>query len=270
MAPGGLLRFALCLLLGGALFYADSERGAFDELRGRMSVILAPFRAAARFPENLAAAASAHFRDREALLAERDALQAEIRKMRTRVNSLDFFAAQNDELRGMLRLRRRHEGEWIAAEVAGDGRRSSFAGRLSLDRGQRDGVLPGMAVVDELGVVGQVTRVEADASVVNLVVDGDQWLAARVRRTGALAVARGVGDGGGELSIEFMSRDADLRIGDELAADGGAYPPGYPVGQVVSVDRPEGDIHLTARVRPRARFGENRVLLVYASGAAAE
>lgn len=270
MAAGGLLRFALCALLGGALFYADSERGAFDELRGRMSAVLTPFRAAAAFPEEATAAALAHFRDREALLAERDELRAEIRKMRTRVNSLDFFAAQNDELRRALKLRRGLEGEWIAAEVAGDGRRSSFAGRLSLDRGQRDGVLPGMAVVDDLGVVGQVTRVEADASVVNLIVDGDQWLACRVRRTGALAVVRGVGDGGGELSVEFMNRDADLQIGDELFVDGGAYPPGYPVGRIISVDRPEGDIHLIARALPRARFSENRVVLIYASGATAE
>ena len=133
--------------------------------------------------------------------------------------------------------------------MVADGRRA-FAGRLSLDRGQRDGVLPGMAVVDEMGVVGQVVRVEADASVVNLVTDGEQWLACRVKRTGALTVVRGVGDGGGELAVEFMNKDADLRIGDELIADGAAFPSGYPVGEVVSVDRPAGDIHLNARVRP--------------------
>ena len=266
MRPGGFIRFALSVLLGGALLYADSGAGALDAARGRMAAALIPFRAVAQFPENAATALAAHMRERESLLAERDNLEAQIRRMRVRANSLDFFAAQNDALRRLLNLRRKLDGEWIAAEAAGDGPRF-FAGRLSLDRGQRDGVLPGMAVVDENGVVGQVARVEADASVVNLITDGDQWLACRVRRTGALAVARGVGDGGGELSVEFMSKDADLRIGDELIADGGAFPPGYPVGQVISVDRPPGDIHLSARIAPRARFTENRVLLVYASGA---
>lgn len=265
MAPVALFRFVLSAILGGALLYADSGLGAFDDARGRMAAVLIPFRAAARFPQTAMDSAAAHLSDRAALLEERDALKARIRDMRVRANSLDFFAAQNDDLRRILNLRRKLGGEWLAAEVAGDGRRS-FSGRLSLDRGQRDGVLPGMAVIDETGVVGQVARVEADASVVNLITDGDQWLACRVRRTGALAVVRGAGDGGGELSVEFMNKDADLRIGDELTADGGAYPPGYPVGQVVSVDRPTGDIHLRARVAPRAKFAENKILLVYVSG----
>ena len=265
MAPGAILRFVLSAALGGALLYADSGLGAFDEARGRMAAVLVPFRAVARFPENAAASAAAYLGDRAALLAERDGLKAQIRDMQVRANSLDFFAAQNDDLRRILNLRRKLGGEWLAAEVAGGGRRS-FSGRLSLNRGQRDGVSPGMAVIDETGVVGQVARVEADASVVNLITDGDQWLACRVKRTGALAVVRGAGDGGGELSVEFMNKDADLRIGDELTADGGAYPPGYPVGRVVSVDRPPGDIHLRARVVPRARFAENKILLVYASG----
>ena len=267
MAPGALVRFVLSVLLGGGLLYADIGMGAFDQLRGHMAAALTPFRAVARFPEDAVGSVAAHFRDREDLLAERDALKAQIRKMQVRANSLDFFAEQNDELRGLLNLRRELRGEWIPAEVVADGRRA-FAGRLSLDRGQRDGVLPGMAVVDEMGVVGQVVRVEAEASVVNLVTDGEQWLACRVKRTGALTVVRGVGDGGGELAVEFMNKDADLRIGDELIADGAAFPSGYPVGEVVSVDRPAGDIHLNARVAPRARFGRNRILLVYDSGAA--
>lgn len=266
MAPGALVRFILSAVLGGALLYADIGLGAFDQLRGGMAAVLTPFRAVARFPENAMGAAAAHFRDREDLLAERDALNARIREMRVRANSLDFFAAQNDDMRRILNLRRGLGGEWIAAEVAAGGRRA-FAGKISLDRGQRDGVLPGMAVVDEMGVVGQVARVEADAGVVNLITDGEQWLACRVKRTGALAVVRGVGDGGGELAVEFMNKDADLRIGDQLIADGEAFPPGYPVGEVVSVDRPPGDIHLSARVQPRAKFSENRILLIYASGA---
>ena len=269
MAPGALVRFVFSVLLGGGLLYADIGLGAFDQLRGHMSAALTPFRAVARFPEDAVVSAAAYFRDREDLLAERDALKAQIRQMQVRANSLDFFAEQNDDLRRLLNLRRGLRGEWIPAEVVADGRRA-FAGRLSLDRGQRDGVLPGMAVVDELGVVGQVVRVEADASVVNLVTDGEQWLACRVKRTGALTVVRGAGDGGGELAVEFMNKDADLRIGDELIADGAAFPPGYAVGEVVSVDRPAGDIHLNARVAPRARFGRNRILLVYDSGAAAE
>ena len=266
MPAGGIVRFAVSVCLGGALFYADAGLNAFDRLRGDMALVLTPFRFVARAPERMLVSAEDYLRDRETLLAERDGLRAQIREMQVRANSLDFFAEQNDNLRQILKLQRDSGGQWIAAEVTADGRRA-FAGRISLNRGERDGVLPGMAVVDEQGVAGQVVRVEADASVVNLITDGEQWLACRVKRTGALAAVRGAGDGGGELSVEFMNKDADLQIGDELVADGGAYPPGYPVGNVISLDRPTGDIHLTARVLPHSRPVERRILLVYAADA---
>ena len=264
MAPGALLRFVAAVAAAAALLYADLGQRAFGNLRGEMAAVLAPFRAAADFPELAVGTVADYLGDRRKLLAERDGLEGEIREMQTRARSLDFFADQNDAFRAALNLRRRLKGEWIAAEVVSDGRRP-FAGKISLSRGRDGGVLPGMIAVSQEGVVGQVARVEADASVVNLITSGDQWIACRVKRTGELAIVRGAGDGR-ELAIEFMRKDADLRVGDELAADGEAFPPGYPVARVVSVDRPAGALYLQSRASPTARLAAARVLLIYAAG----
>jgi rod shape-determining protein MreC len=198
---------------------------AFDALRGGMSLVLTPMRYTAELPTKISQAITDYFSSRQALLEEKMALEEQLLQQSVRISSLDFYVSQNNELRVLLDLKERLSGEWLVADVRRETSQLQ-SDRIYLDRGVNDGVLPGMTVVDRNGVVGQIVRADADNSAVNLLSHPRLWIAARVKRTGQLAIVRGTG--GENMVVDSLASGANLRIGDELTADGGIFSVGYP------------------------------------------
>lgn len=235
----------------------DLHFGAFAGARAQMSVILAPFRFAAELPGRASDGVRDYFSRRQTLIDERDQLRLLLAQEKVRLRSLDFFARQNDELRARLKLQKRG-GSWLAADIIPSAAHP-HSGRIHLNKGVDDGISAGMAVVNNGGIIGQIVRADADASVVRLLSDENQGVAARLRRTGLLLVLRGNGDGG--MVAEHVSRTADVMVGDILVADGGLFPPGHPIGVVQS--KTESVPHDRAQIAPAADFWSDRVVLVY-------
>lgn len=137
-------------------------------------------------------------------------------------------------------LRDRLETTAQAAEVVYD-TADPFTRRVVLDRGQVGGVELGSPVMDEAGVLGQVTRVFPLVSEVTLLIDRDQAIPVLNVRTGVRGVAYGdpVAGHAGGMELRFMPANADIREEDLLTTSGvdGLYPPGLPVARVVRVER---------------------------------
>ena len=115
-----------------------------------------------------------------------------------------------------------------------------YTRKVIIDRGLTTGVVAGSPVLDEAGVLGQVTRVYPLVSEVTLVTDRDQAIPVLNIRTGARGVA--FGDPAlraNGLELRFMAANADVQVGDLLTTSGvdGVYPPGLPVAKVSKVDR---------------------------------
>jgi len=116
-----------------------------------------------------------------------------------------------------------------------------YTRRVVVDQGQVAGVELGSPVLDEKGVLGQVTRVHPFVSEVTLLIDRDQAIPVLNLRTGVRGVAYGdpVAGHGGGMELRFMPSSADIQEGDLLTTSGvdGLYPPGLPVAKVVRVER---------------------------------
>jgi rod shape-determining protein MreC len=115
--------------------------------------------------------------------------------------------------------------------------RDPFARRVIINRGLTHDVEAGQAVIDDLGVIGQVTRVFPLTSEVTLLTDKNQSIPVKVSRNGLRAVLAGAGSGAMEL--KFLPANADVQPDDTLVTSGldGIYLPGLPVGRVASIDR---------------------------------
>ena len=256
---GAAWRFWAAVAISIALITADLQLSAFDSLRGSMSLSLTPMRYAAKLPQTTWRVVKDYFGSRRALLEEKAALEEKLLRQSVRLRSLDFFFAQNNELRSILSLPEQRPGRWLAADVQRETAQLQ-SDRIYLNRGIADGVVPGMTVIDNKGVIGQIVRADADSSVVNLLSNRRQWIAARVRRTGQLAILRG--QGSNEM-IASMSVGADVQFGDELIADGGFFPLGYPVGTVARVLR--GVQYIETTVTPASDFYDNHTVLIFIS-----
>ncbi len=109
--------------------------------------------------------------------------------------------------------------------------RDPFSRRVIVDKGQQDKISSGLPVVDDAGVVGQVTRVYPFVSEVTLITDKDQAVPVQIVRNGLRSVVFGLGNG--QLELRFMPANADVQNGDLLVTSGldGIFLPGFPVAE---------------------------------------
>jgi rod shape-determining protein MreC len=148
------------------------------------------------------------------------------------------------------------------AEVLYAGR-DPFTRRVIIDKGQQGDLKAGQPVIDEIGVLGQVTRVYPWLAEVTLITDKDQVVPVQNLRNGLRAVLAGTGNDG-ELELKFIPLNADFQNGDQLVTSGidGVYPPGLPVAAVSNVERNAAYLFARITCKPLAGVSSHAQVLV--------
>jgi rod shape-determining protein MreC len=128
--------------------------------------------------------------------------------------------------------------------------------------GSNQGILPGMPVVTNKGLVGRVDAVIAEAARVLLVTDAASAVNVRLQSSDIEAML--VGSVTGDLSLDMISQDATLTVGDVVLTSGlgGTYPPNLLVGQVLSVRKLDYELFQQAAIQPNVDFNHLGFLLV--------
>jgi rod shape-determining protein MreC len=235
-----LTKLALCAALAIFLMAADNRLQIVQPLRAALATALLPVQQALRVPVELAAGGGAYLQGlKRALQAEAQARQ-QLAAQSERAARTEQLAAENARLRALLELRPALPVRTISAEVMYEAA-DPYSRKLFIDRGERHGVVSGSPVVNEDGVLGQVTRVYPLHAVVTLLVDRDAAVPVFNARTRQRSVAFGgaVVDGRAGMELRFMAGNADVQAGDALGTSGidAVYPPGLPVAGVVRVER---------------------------------
>jgi len=147
----------------------------------------------------------------------------------------------------------------VAASVIGY--QADPRGRLLIDRGRRDGIFVGAAVIASRGVLGQVERASASSAWIVPLIAQNARAAALIERTRQAGII--VGDGRG-YGMDGMDLGADLRPGDLVITSGlgGIYPKAIAVGRIVSVRREPGLSRTLAGVRPSVNWRDVEEVLV--------
>jgi rod shape-determining protein MreC len=187
---------------------------------------------------------------------------------RALANSQDaqrFQAAQAEanELRRSIGAAEKLPVAAATAEVLYLGR-DPYAHKLFINRGAVQGVRPGSPVVDDVGVIGQVTRVHPLVSEVNLLTNPDQAVPVQVVRNGLRAVAYGARGQPGMLELRYTGANADIQNGDQLVTSGidGTYPAGLAVATVVKVEMDAEQSFARVLCRPIAGVDRGRYVLI--------
>ena len=236
--PSAVSKLLFFSALSVLLMVADVRFGVTQPLRATLSVVLYPVQWLAMRPQVLAEYSSDYFEARDlAQAAEREARQLLLVQAR-RSGQVEQLALENQQLRQLLDLSKRLESKGLAAEVLYDAA-DPYTRKLIIDKGLTHGVKPSSPVMDEHGILGQVTHVLPLVSEVTLVTDREHSIPVLNTRTGARGVAYGESGGAPLLELRFMATNADIEVGDLLSTSGvdGVYPPGVLVGKVSKVER---------------------------------
>lgn len=198
------------------------------------------------------------------LRTENARLTGEVVRLREENARLREGAGEAVRLRGLLGFKDQPY-HTVAARVIGRDPSHWFS-TLLVDRGPADGVRRKDPVITSNGLVGYVIETSGSWARVLLIQDPRSAVGVLVGRSRDAGVAEG--QGRTVLHIKYLSREADIRPGDEVvtAGLGEIYPRGLPVGTVVGISRTEGDLFQEALVRPAADLTHVEEMLILVRG----
>jgi rod shape-determining protein MreC len=265
--PTPLTRLAIFGLLSIALLFADTRFRYLENVRQAVAIALYPVERTLEMPGVALAWVGDYFGSKRRLADENASLRQELVARAPATMGYARVEEENARLRALLDVRTRDAATAIAVQVLYAGR-DPFTQKVFVDKGASAGVRAGAGVIDENGVVGQVTRVYPYMSEVTLITDRDQAVPVQVERNGARSVLFGNGTGRSP-ELRFTSPTADLRVGDRLLTSGldGTYPAGLAVAEIIDVVRDSGQMFARIICKPLAGIDHSRFLLVLAPSA---
>ncbi|PYE76294.1 rod shape-determining protein MreC [Xylophilus ampelinus] len=263
--PSALSTLVFFAALALFLMVADARLGITPPLRMAISTVLYPLERIALQPVAWVRGGLGYLQTVQSAQQMEDTARQQMLQQSQRANQVEELLLENGRLRALLALRPRLTVPEQAAEVLYDAP-DPYTRRVIIDRGMLQDVAVGSPVIDEAGVLGQVTRVHPFLAEVTLLVERDYAIPVLNTRTGARSVAYGnpASDLDGGLELRFMPSAADVQGGDVLTTSGvdGVYPAGLPVAKVDRVERRADSAFARIHCIPMARMEGARHVMV--------
>jgi rod shape-determining protein MreC len=265
--PAPLVRLAFFASLSLALLVLDARFRYTESLRNVLALAVYPLQILATMPAAFGERLSGYFASQTQLRDENSELRSKLLAASQSAQRFEAAQAETQQLRRLIGAAERLPLKSLPAEILYNGR-DPYSRKVVIDKGSQHGVRAGSPVVDEAGVLGQVTRAYALAAEVTLLTDKDQAIPVQVVRNGLRAVAFGAG-ASGMLELRFMAANAEIQNGDRLVTSGidGTYPPGIPVATVARVERDAAYAFARIVCQPAAGVESGRYVLVLANEA---
>jgi rod shape-determining protein MreC len=235
--PSALSKLMVFSAVALFLMVADLRFRITAPVRGAVATVLYPLQWLVMQPVQAAGQAGSYFTSLHQAQQRESAAMQQLATQSERALQVEQLALENQRLRELLAMRERITTPSMGAQVLYDAA-DPYSRRIVIDRGQAHGIALGSPVIDDSGVLGQVTRVYPLVSEVTLLIDRDQAIPVLNTRTGVRSVAFGQpGPEGDALELRYTLSNVDIVQGDLLTTSGvdGVYPPGLPVARVNAV-----------------------------------
>lgn len=263
--PGPFARLFVFAVLACILIAEDTRFNYFPHLRQSIGVIVFPLQRIAYFPADVYDNAG-EFIASFNLQEENEKLRQLYLEDKEALLTLRALEAENNHLRNLLGAAQRIETQTHTKAVLTDilyTPRDPFNQKITLNKGSQHQIELGQAVIDDKGIVGQVTQLYPWSSEVTLLTDKDHLVPVQVLRNGIRSIVSGTGKNN-ELALRFLSLNTDIQHDDLLVTSGigGVYPPGIPVAIVQRIEQDSGDDFVLIICTPVAGVDRNKQVLV--------
>jgi rod shape-determining protein MreC len=187
------------------------------------------------------------------VVSQNQKLRYELGRAELRANQQAALTRQLSELTSQLNVPFVGNLPTVAAQVSAISP-TNFAATVDISKGRDDGILVGMPVVANGGLVGTVTATTPGGATVRLISDVKSLIGVTFgdAKTSLVVSGQGVNDGLGASSVALTSA---IRTGTVLSTnglDGGLFPPGLPVASVSKVSLTPGAATYNLSLEPLA------------------
>jgi rod shape-determining protein MreC len=263
---GATIQALLLIIICIGMMFVDHRYNHLEVVRSNISLVLSPLKYLVSLPALGSNWVSEWFKSHTELLEDNESLQTRGRILNAQLQRMQVLQAENTRLRNLLSSSRKLTDEVIVAELLSVDQ-SPYRQLVEINKGTNAGVEIGQAIIDDFGVMGQVTHINPFSSTVILISDSDHAIPVQFIRSGVRSVAFGNGNTD-HLELRFLPATADIQIGDELVTSGlgGRFPADYPVATVASISEDLAHGFLSVLAAPKARLGSSREVLVIKVG----
>jgi len=183
------------------------------------------------------------------LQEENTLLKQRIGELQKEIGELRELALAKERIQNLLQFREKISPSMIAAEVIGQDPSSWFKS-VTINKGEKDGVRKGMAVISPEGVIGQILKTGPYHSIVLLITDYNSAVDSIVQRTRAKTIVEGKGEN--RCQLKYLLRAEEVIVGDIVVTAGlsGNFPKGLMVGEIRKVEKAGQGIFQYAELVP--------------------
>ncbi|MDO8351700.1 MAG: rod shape-determining protein MreC [Gallionella sp.] len=259
-SPGARLVFFAVLSL--LLMFVDARFRYLESTRSALSVLVSPIQHLATLPGALWHQAGDFLVAQSRLLEANKVLHRQHERDSAQLVQSQSLLQENQQLRNLLAMQQRNQfsvqfAEIVYAEI------DVFKRKVLINKGGSARIQAGQVVMDDKGIIGQVTRIYPWLSEVTLITEKNHAVPVQVLRSGLRSIAFGAGNTS-QLSLRYMPISADIQKGDVLVTSGidGLYPPGIPVAVVEKIERDPAYPFANIICSPLGGVDKHRHLLV--------
>ncbi len=263
--PSVILRTLLLVAISIVVMVADHRWHHLQTLRGSIETyIVYPLRYVINLPGNFIEWGDEVFSSQQFLLQEKRKLEEQKLRAQVSLQKLSVLEKENERLREMLSAQTKIGEMVLVAEILSIDL-DPYKQQVVLNKGRSHKVYIGQSIIDAWGVMGQVVHLGSHSATALLISDPSHAIPVQINRSGLRSTAFGMGSSQ-QLELRYIPHNADIEIGDLIVSSGlgGRFPPNYPVGRIVSIERPAGESFAVVLAEPVAHLDRSReVLLVW-------
>ena len=241
-----------CSLLLLTVYFGESNGGALHNVQRGVFSVFAPIQAGASTVLKPARDLFGWFGDTFDAKSRLSELESSNQNLRARAIAGSEALRITGQLQGLLKLDNAGglaAAKPVTARVIGRSPTVWYS-TVTINQGSDSGIKVGNPVISSNGLIGQVSTVTGNASIVTLISDGELAVPARVSAGGAEGIAQTGAGGPGDLRLKFIARRFRVEPGAAVVTSGtlsstpgleSLYPPGIPIGSVTRVVDPGTD-----------------------------
>ena len=242
--------------------FFDVRSPVFQKWVNQAAVVTYPLRAVVDAPVRLSQWLIRSMQRQQILIDQNAKLKVQALLLQSRLQKLMILEKENQQLYHLLQASAQVTGKVKVSRIMAIDLQPALH-QLVLDSGKNQGVYIGQPVLDGFGVMGQVVAVSPFTSRVLMITDKQFAIPVKDFRNGLRFIAVGSGKKNG-LSLLNVTRTDDIKVGDRLVSSGFAlrFPVGYPVGQVVTINRQSHTPFLQVALMPTAHLNQTQQVLL--------
>lgn len=247
-------RLISVLVVSCLLMYQDYQGGYTKTLRTYLSALAYPLSFIANLPKNTLDGLQLDFSERSEIIDEIKILKEENIQLKSEIQEVYKLESENKRLYALLDSKPDGKTNFIFADIIAI---SPIKERhqIVVNKGSKHGIRIGDAVADSNGIIGHVIRDQIFSSEVLLISDLEHAIPVEIVETGERTIAYGTGDMN-QLSINSMPLNSKIKIGNAVITSGlgDRYPEGFPIGEISTIEKENGENFLTVYLKPFANL----------------